>query len=66
VLVRYENLRADTLGTMKRMYSALKIGVKERELARVVAKHSWGLSPKMRREKGSSDAKLCPEGEKRT
>ena len=41
VLVRYEELRADTLGTMKRLYSALGIPVDEGELVRVVEKHSW-------------------------
>ena len=41
VLIRYEELRSDTLGTMKRMYSALGISVEEEELARVVEKHSW-------------------------
>jgi hypothetical protein len=41
VLVRYEELRADTLGTMRRLYAALGIPVDEQELSRAVRKHSW-------------------------
>jgi hypothetical protein len=41
VLVRYEELREDAFGTMKRMYSALEIPVDDGELASVVEKHSW-------------------------
>jgi hypothetical protein len=40
-LVRYEDLLADTLGTMKRIYSELGMAVDEEKLARVVEKHSW-------------------------
>jgi hypothetical protein len=40
-LVLYEDLRADTLGVMKRMYSDLGIEVDETQLARAVEKHSW-------------------------
>jgi hypothetical protein len=40
-LVRYEDLRTDTLGAMKRMYSVLGIVVDERELARAVDMHAW-------------------------
>lgn len=39
--VRYEELNADTLGVMKRIYSALQIPADEEKLARVVHKHSW-------------------------
>ncbi len=38
VLVRYEDLRADTLATMRRIYSALQMQVEESELARSVEK----------------------------
>jgi hypothetical protein len=41
VLVRYEELRADTLGTMRRIYSGLGIPADEGELARAVKEHSW-------------------------
>jgi peptidoglycan/xylan/chitin deacetylase (PgdA/CDA1 family) len=40
VLVRYEELRTDTLGTMKRIYSTLGVPVEESELERAVDKHS--------------------------
>ena len=45
VLIKYEELRTDTLGTMKRLYSTLGIPVDEGELARVVEKHSWENIP---------------------
>ena len=41
VLVRYEDLRADTLETMRRIYSELGILVDDEELLRAVEKHSW-------------------------
>ena len=40
VLVRYEDLKADTLEEMKRIYSALEIPVDEGELARAVKKNA--------------------------
>jgi hypothetical protein len=45
VLIRYEDLRADTLETMKRIYSELKIPVDEGELARVVERRAWENIP---------------------
>ncbi len=45
VLVRYEDLSADTLSTIKRLCSILEIAVAEEELARVVEKHSWKNIP---------------------
>ena len=45
-LLRYEDLRADTLEEMKRLYRELEIPVDEEELARVVEKHSWENIPK--------------------
>ncbi len=50
VLVRYEDLGADTLGEMRRIYSALGIPVEVEDLRRAVAKHSWENVPE--REKG--------------
>lgn len=40
VMIRYEDLRADTLGEMKRIYSALNIPADESEFARVVEEYS--------------------------
>jgi len=41
ILVRYEDLRVDTLGEMRRIYSALGIPVDEERLVRAVESHSW-------------------------
>jgi hypothetical protein len=62
VLVRYEDLRADTLGTMRRIYSTLEIPVTERELARVVEKHSWENVPEKKKGPGMFYRKATPGG----
>src|SRR5215217_1112691 len=41
VLVKYEELRADTLGEMKRIHSVLGMEVDEKKLSRAVEEHSW-------------------------
>jgi hypothetical protein len=53
VLVRYEDLKADTLGTMKRIYSALEIPVDDGELKRVVEKHAWENIPEEKKGEGT-------------
>jgi hypothetical protein len=45
VLVRYEDLRTDTLGTMRRIYSELGMTVDEVKLSSVVERHSRESSP---------------------
>lgn len=62
VLVRYEDLKADTLGTMKRIYSALEIAVDEEELARAVAKHAWERIPDDKKGEGKVLRKATPGG----
>jgi hypothetical protein len=62
VLVRYEDLRADTLKTMKRIYSALEIPVEEAELARSVEKHSWENIPVEEKGEGKFHRKAKPGG----
>jgi hypothetical protein len=62
VLIRYEELRSDTLGTMKRIYSTLGIPVKEGELARVVKKHSWENIPEEEKGQGKFYRKATPGG----
>jgi LPS sulfotransferase NodH len=62
VLIRYEDLRADTLGTMKRLYSTLGVPVDEGELARVVDKHSWENIPEEKRGEGKFYRKATPGG----
>ena len=61
-LVRYEELRADTLGTMKRLYSTLGIRVEEGELARVAHKHSWENLPEEEKGEGKFYRKATPGG----
>ena len=62
VLVKYEDLRADTLGTMKRIYSTLEVPVSEEELARVVEKHSWENIPEDKKGEGKFYRKASPGG----
>jgi hypothetical protein len=62
VLIKYEDLRADTLGTMKRLYSTLGVPVDEDELARVVHEHSWENIPEEKRGEGKFYRKATPGG----
>jgi hypothetical protein len=62
VLVKYENLRADTLRTMRRIYAGLEIAVEEEELARVVEKHSWENIPEEEKGAGKFYRKATPQG----
>jgi hypothetical protein len=62
VLIKYEELRADALGTMKRMYSTLGVPVDEEELARVVEKHSWENIPEDKKGEGKFYRKASPGG----
>jgi hypothetical protein len=62
VLVRYEDLRADTLGSMQRIYAGLEIAVGEEELARVVEKHSWENIPEEEKGEGKFYRKATPQG----
>jgi LPS sulfotransferase NodH len=62
VMVRYEDLRADTLQTMKRIYSELEIPVQETDLARSVEKHSWEKIPEEEKGEGKFHRKAKPGG----
>jgi hypothetical protein len=62
VLVRYEDLRADTSGEMRRVYSALEIPVNEEELARVVDKYAWENIPEEKKGEGKFYRKATPGG----
>jgi len=62
VLVRYEDLRADTLSTMQRIYSTLEIPVNDEKLAQVVAKYSWENVPEKDKGKGKFTRKATPGG----
>jgi hypothetical protein len=62
VLVRYEDLRADPLGEMKRIYSTLEIPAEEEALARAVEKHSWETIPEKEKGEGKFYRKGTPGG----
>jgi len=60
VLVRYEELRLDTLSTMRRVYSSLGMEVDEEELERAVAKHAWDNLPEEEKGEGKFHRKAEP------
>ena len=62
VMVRYEDLRADTLATMKHIYSALEIPVEEAELARSVEENAWENIPEEEKGEGKKRRKAKPGG----
>jgi hypothetical protein len=62
VLIRYEELRADALGTMERLYSTLGIQVREEELARAVEKHAWENIPEKEKGQGKFYRRAKPGG----
>jgi hypothetical protein len=62
VMVRYEDLRAETPGTMRRIYSTLGIPVDEEELARTVEKYSWENIPEKKKGEGKFYRKATPGG----
>jgi hypothetical protein len=62
VLVRYEDLRADTLGTMRRIYSTLGIAVDDGAVVRAVEKHAWENVPEEDKGEGKFHRKATPGG----
>ncbi len=60
VLVRYEELRADALGTMKRIHSTLGMKVDEKKLRRSVEEHSWENIPEEEKGEGKFRRKASP------
>ena len=62
VLVRYEDLRADTLETMKRIYATLGMPADEEALAWAVEKHSWENIPEEEKGEGKFYRKASPGG----
>jgi hypothetical protein len=61
-LVRYEELRTDTLGTMKRLYSQLGIAVDDEELAGAVERQAWESIPEDMKGQGKFYRKASPGG----
>jgi hypothetical protein len=59
-LLRYEELRDDTLGTMERLYSTLGIEVGTEDLLRAVEKHSWENIPEEDKGQGKFYRKATP------
>jgi Sulfotransferase domain len=62
VLIKYEDLRSDTLGEMRRIYSVLAIEVSEVELERAVRKHAWENLPEEKKGEGMFHRKATPGG----
>jgi hypothetical protein len=62
VLVRYEDLRAQPLETMRHIYEKLEIPAEDRELARVVEKHAWENIPDRKKGTGKFYRKGSPGG----
>jgi hypothetical protein len=60
VLVKYEDLRSDTLGEMRRLYTTLGIAVDREELAQIVGKHSWENIPEGDKGQGKFYRKASP------
>jgi hypothetical protein len=61
-LVRYEELRDDTLVTMERLYTTLGIEVGGADLVRAVDKHSWENIPEKEKGQGKFYRKATPGG----
>ena len=62
IMVRYDDLRTDTLGTMKDLCAALAIPVDEQDLARVVDRHSFENIPQRERGEGKFYRKATSGG----
>ena len=61
-LIRYEDLLADTLGAMRRVYSELGMEASADALARAVEKHSWEAIPEDMKGQGKFYRKASPGG----
>ena len=62
VIVRYEDLREDGIGTLGTMYAALGIEVDQSQLGAAVAKHSWEQIPDSDKGSGKFYRKAAPGG----
>jgi hypothetical protein len=60
VLVRYEDLLADTLGTIRRIFDVLGLPADVEELGRVVEQHSWENIPEDEKGEGRFYRKATP------
>lgn len=60
VLIRYEDLRADAVDTLKTAYTNLGIPFEEEELVQAVEKHSWENIPEGEKGEGKFYRKASP------
>ena len=56
MLVKYEDLRADTLNVMRRTHPEIKTEIDEADLAWMAEAHPWEITP--RRKKGKENRLL--------
>lgn len=61
-LIRYEDLKSDTLKTMRRLCLALDLPTDEARLARVIEKHAWENVPEEEKGEGKFYRKATPGG----
>jgi hypothetical protein len=61
-LVKYEELRADALGTMRRIYSELGMPADEADLVGAVNKYAWENIPEEEKGEGKIRRKATPGG----
>jgi hypothetical protein len=61
-IVRYEDLRAHTIETMRSLYSTLGLPVDGEELARIVERHSWENVPENKKGHDKPHRKAKPGG----
>jgi hypothetical protein len=61
-MVRYDDLRTDTLGTMRDLCAALELPIDEKMLAEIVDKHSWENIPRRERGEGKFYRKATSGG----
>jgi hypothetical protein len=62
VVIRYEDLRADALGTMRRICSELEIPASEEDLVRSVEEYAWESIPEEEKGEGKGRRKATPGG----
>jgi len=62
IIVKYEDLRYDTLGELKRIVSGLGIPIEEEPLRHVVEKHAWENIPADQKGPGKPRRKATPGG----
>lgn len=61
-MIRYEELRAETLETMQNIFSGLDLPVDEAALEQVVQRHSWDSIPQEKKGEGKFFRKASPGG----